>query len=110
MRQRRPRQHDEAHLKFIRQLPCVVCLGPGVDAAHVKMADYRADKRAVGMAEKPDDVWTVPLCRVHHDAQHQIGEKRFWDFGILDPIFLCLALWRVSGDVEAGDRIIRAAQ
>jgi hypothetical protein len=110
VRQRRPRIKNEAHLKFIRRLPCLICLGDGVDAAHLRMADLRADKRTCGMAEKPDDCWTLPLCRTHHDAQHKVGERKFWDFGIFDPTFICLALWRVSGDDEAGDAIIRAAQ
>lgn len=111
MRQRRPREHDEKHLAFIRQLPCLICGdSTSTEAAHVSMADNRADKRYVGTSEKADDCWALPLCGAHHRDQHTVGEKRFWDFGVIDPIFVCLALWRVSGDCEAGERIIRAAQ
>lgn len=110
MTQRRPRQHNEAHLKFVRGLPCIVCLdNTATEAAHVRMADTRADKRMVGLQEKPDDCWTLPLCGDHHRVQHEMTEKKFWDFGVVDPIFICLALYRVSGDHEAGERIIRAS-
>ena len=109
--QRRPRQHNEKHLEFIRACPCVMCLdNTSTEAAHLRMADERADKRMVGIGEKPDDCWTLPLCGACHRRQHEIDEKQFWDFGEKDPVFLCLALWRVSGDVEAGERIVRAAQ
>lgn len=30
-----------------------------------------------------------------------------WDFGVVDPVFVCLALKNVSGDYAAGERIIR---
>ena len=70
----------------------------------------RADKPKVGLGEKPDDCWALPMCGACHRRQHEIGELRFWDFGLRDPIFICLALSRVSGDVEAGERIVREWQ
>ena len=111
MRQRKPRQNDEAHLAYLRQLPCVCCgNNTATEAAHVRMPDMRADKPKVGMAEKPDDCWALPMCGACHRRQHEDGERRFWDFGVRDPIFICLALSRVSGDVEAGERIVREWQ
>jgi hypothetical protein len=110
MRQRQPRRVDASHLAYIRQLPCLVCLdNTATEAAHVRMPAIEADKPKIGLQEKPDDVWVLPLCGACHRRQHHDGEKKFWDFGIFNPIFLCLALYRVSGDTEAGERIIRAA-
>jgi cytochrome c553 len=106
---RRPRRHDEKHLKFIRQLPCVVCLNPiETQAAHVKMSDERLGKRWVGKAEKPDDRWTLPLCGRCHDRQHEGAEKAFWNGAQIDPLMLSLALYGVTGDHEAGEQIIMA--
>lgn len=109
LRQREPRQHDEAHLDFIRALPCTVCLNNiETQAAHLSRADTRAAKRHVGMAEKAHDRWALPLCGRCHARQHEEGEDKFWDEAMIDPTFVCLALWSVSGDYERGEIIIRA--
>jgi hypothetical protein len=59
------------------------------------------------MAEKPDDKWTTPLCRKHHDEQHASGNELFWwaSKGI-DPFGLALALHDASGDDEIGEAIV----
>ena len=104
---KRPRKHSEAHLDFIRGLPCVVCKNPiQTEAAHIRFEDRKAGKRFVGMGEKPDDSWTIPLCWRHHKEQHQIGEKAFWKKVRIDPLFVSLALWRATGDDELGQQII----
>jgi hypothetical protein len=62
---------DEGYLTAIRLLPCCVCgrSGPS-DAAHIRMSDAAwgglYDKPYTGGAEKPDDCWSVPLCRPVH--------------------------------------------
>lgn len=110
MRQRQPRQHNEQHLAFIRGLPCVVCKNNiETEAAHIKTAVPKVGKRDLGVGEKADDSWTVPLCGTHHRAQHVKGERIFWaDCGI-DPILTALALYRVSGDHAAGEQIVSLA-
>lgn len=109
LRQRQPRVHDNGHLDFIRGLPCCICLNNiETEAAHVKMADPRAAKRNVGIGEKADDRWTLPLCGKHHRLQHEIGEEAFWQGSHINPIFLCLALHSISGDHEAGESIVQA--
>ena len=112
-----PRQKSPAHLAFIRQLPCVVCGdNTSVEAAHIRMGRRWCAKRATGMSEKPDDSWAVPLCGKHHRVQHDVGEHYFWHMwhvghpSLIDPVILCLALWRASGDIEAGEQIIREAK
>lgn len=107
--QRNPRQKDNAHLAFIRQLPCCICLNNiETEAAHVRMPDARAAKDEAGIGQKPHDRWTVPLCGAHHRMQHAKGESKFWDLAMIDPIFLALALWSVTGNVEAGEKIVEA--
>lgn len=103
--QRHPRQHSDAHLKFIRTLPCIVCKNEHeTEAAHIRFGDLRVAKPKAGIGEKPDDAFTLPLCGQCHRTQHGMNEKAFW--GSVDPVFYALALWRVSGDHERGTQIV----
>lgn len=107
---REPRIYRDAHLKFIRGLPCVVCKNNiETEAAHVRMPSRRAAKRYTGKGEKPDDLWTVPLCGRHHREQHQLGEQEFWLTVGIDPVFTSLALWARTGNQEAGEQIVMQA-
>lgn len=109
LQQRQPRVHDDKHLDFIRQLPCVICDNNiETQAAHIRFADARAAKRYVGKQEKPDDRWTLPLCGFHHMQQHNIGEIVFWKHYDLDPVFIALALRSVSGDYGSAVGIIQS--
>jgi 5-methylcytosine-specific restriction endonuclease McrA len=114
MRQRQPRVRDEHHLKFIRQLSCIVC-GNNIEtqAAHIRFADRAAGKRDVGGGEKPDDHWTVPLCGGCHRKQHSYpgGEEDFWKHHAeIDPIRAAMALAIWSGDHEQGEEIVGAVR
>lgn len=109
LRQRNPRQFDDAHLKFIRGLPCVVCGDDvTVEAAHVRMPDPSVAKPLTGIGIKPDDRFTVPLCGKHHREQHTMREFKFWEGVGVDPVKKALALYSVSGDHERGAEIARA--
>ena len=58
-----------AHLRFIRSLPCVVCLRTrAIEAAHVGRR---------GLGQKCSDLDTLPLCSAHHREQHRIGLRQF---------------------------------
>jgi hypothetical protein len=106
-----PRIHNEAHLDFIRSLPCLITgENTSVEACHVRFSDARVDKQNAGVGAKPSDIWTVPLCGAQHRRQHTMSEVRFWKEVGIDPIFYALALWAVSGDYERGCRIINNAQ
>jgi hypothetical protein len=101
------------HLRYIRQLPCCVCGMRPVEAAHIRFNDAATGKRqAVG--QKPDDKWTVPLCAGHHrddnDAQHRMGERRFWDRQRINPLLLAELLFSVSPDIERGESVTRQAR
>jgi hypothetical protein len=94
LRQREPREVDEAYLAFVRKQPCTVCRRPGPnDAAHVRAPALHYGKRQTGKGEKPSDRWTLPLCRTHHEAQHRTNELRFWASYGIDPFALCEALY-----------------
>lgn len=106
MNERDPRHHDPDYMAWIAKLPCIACatLGrqttlhrhAGVHVAHVRMADAEAGWRETGMAEKPSDRRTVPLCPRHHtdgkEAQHNMGERNFWAWLAIDPAKFCRAL------------------
>lgn len=97
------------HLNFIRSLPCAICGNPiQTEAAHIRFGDARAAKPITDMGTKSGDEWTVPLCNEHHAEQHKFGERKWWNGVGRDPIFLAMALHRVSGDHEAGCKIVEA--
>ena len=93
-------KRNAQHLAYIRQLPCMVCGSRPVEAAHVRRGTDG------GTGTKPSDRYSLPLCRPHHDAQHAHGELTFWAHYRIDPVDQALRLWTVSGDVEAGERIV----
>lgn len=108
--QRHPRQHLAAHLDFIRSLPCCVC-GYNIEtqAAHVRMSDGSIAKPMSGIGNKPDDIFTLPLCGRHHDAQHKHGNERdWWKLMGIDPVKISLALYVATGDYERGVQVVSA--
>lgn len=108
--QRQPRQQNEKHLAYIRTMPCLVCGdATSTEAAHVRFSCLAVGKRQCGIAEKPDDKFTVPLCNRHHAAQHDFGNEQAWWSGFeIDPVKVALALYSVSGDYERGLAIVTA--
>ena len=106
--QKQPRVHDEKHLAFIRQLPCLICNdNTATEAAHIRYSDARIGKVNAGVGAKPHDKYTVPLCGDCHRAQHTKGnERRFWNAVGIDPILIALELYSVSGKTEEAERII----
>lgn len=110
----RGRERDNAHLAFIRRLPCVATyvetgqLVYGCQAAHLRMSSA-AHGKAGGGQRKPSDCWVTPLSAEQHRIQGDVkGEPRFWgDLGI-DPFSLCQSLYAVSGDEVRAVEIIRS--
>lgn len=70
------------------------------------MPDPSVAKPMTGIAIKPDDKFTVPLCGSHHREQHGMREHTFWERQQIDPVKKALALYAVSGDHAAGERIV----
>lgn len=105
---RRPRMYDHAHLAFIRSLTCCLCGKLNPDAAHIRSANPLYGKRETGVGEKASDRWTVPLCREHHNQQHNENELAWWRLQKIDPFLLALALHHASGDPEIADGILQS--
>jgi hypothetical protein len=63
-----------------------------------------------GTGIKPSDRYSVSLCTSCHALQHEFGELRFWSILHIDPLNVALRLWTVSGDINAGERIIFRAR
>jgi hypothetical protein len=98
---RQPRVTDAQHLDFVRSLPCAVC-GDDVstEAAHIRSGELMYGKEHTGMAQKPHDRWTVPLCGAHHREQHSQGEFRWWKAKGVNPFTLAMTLHDISGNHE----------
>jgi len=58
---------DDKYLAWIRQKPCVIC-GREANPHHEGFS---------GVALKPDDYRTYPLCFKHHRIRHDIGRDSF---------------------------------
>jgi len=90
---------SKKHKRFVNWLPCAArseyCEG-NTEAAHIRMASDG------GMGMKPGDDNIVPLCRRHHEMQHQQGEHPFWLNHPCKgrPHPLASALWLSSGDTR----------
>lgn len=110
-KKRRPREHNKAHLEFIRELPCLVTGTRPVEAAHIRYAELRWGKFSVGISEKPHDKWSVPLAPLVHRDQHAAGDERgWWKLKGIDPVLVAMALWANTGDHDACIAIITAAR
>lgn len=95
LRQRQPRERDNKRLEFIRGLPCCICGDDtSTEAAHIRTGSPEHDKPITGMAEKPNDAWTLPLCNRHHREQHSMNEMDFWRCHQINPFILAMTLKR----------------
>lgn len=105
------RVKDEAHLAFVRKLPCIAGGNGPIDAAHIRQASAEYNKPVAGTSLKPDDCWTIPLTHgLHLGRLHQIGEERFFAELGVNPLKVAWDLFQASGDLEAGRSIIAEAR
>jgi hypothetical protein len=105
---KQPRQHNDAHLEFVRQLPCVVCADDtATEAAHLRAGNLYYGKKPSGLQIKPSDKWVLPLCGKCHRAQHSGNEAIWWARKAIDPWVLSLSLYGATGDYEMAVEIIR---
>jgi hypothetical protein len=103
---RQPRQHNEKHLAWIRQLPCCVCQNNiETEAAHVRFSCIEIGKRKVGIGEKPHDKWTVPYAAIIIGCSTLGASDSFWKAVGKDPIAIAQELWANSGQHGAGVKI-----
>lgn len=101
IRQREPREREQAYLLWIKRLPCVACAVGGrarfgSEAMHCKLPIAAHGWRGWGHGEKSNDRNCTPGCAAHHrtgrDAQHAVGERQYWDRLGICPACLCEAL------------------
>ena len=98
------------HQAFIRALPCVACRKSAPsECAHIGMP--------AGLGLSPSERDLVPLCgpaTIWDDCCHSrkwfLGAARFWSALGIDPLDLAYRLWRVSGDVQAGEYLVLRAR
>lgn len=100
------RIEDPAHLAFIRKLPSVLSGQYGCDPCHIRTGSALHRKKHTGVAQKPDDCWTLPLTREEHDSQHSENELQWWRKHGIDPFELAIRLYEISGDVDAATAMI----
>jgi hypothetical protein len=99
-----PRRQAE-HLAFIRMLPCIACgRSAPSQAAHVRSGTDG------GVGLKPHDKFSTPMCAACHAKQHKVGELTFWSALGIDPLDTAYRLWTISGNLEAGARLIFRAR
>ena len=96
---------DPSYLAMVRELPCLYCgVEPCGEAAHVRLASA-AHGKSSGLSKKPEDRWTLPLCRDDHQnarhAQHRRSEAAFWEGLGINPLIVCQALYAQRGDLVA---------
>lgn len=115
LRQRDPRDLESPYLKWVRLLPCVGCAVAGrhvspCEAAHVKMGIASHGWREHGLQERSHDRHAVGLCdrchRVGPTAQHNMGERKFWDRLGICPACLADELSRAYDAGESGGKVI----
>ena len=96
------------HRGFIASLRCLACGAPPPSEC--------ARLRPVAPAE-PSECDLLPLCGPDtvwedccHSRMHFEGASRFWSALDIDAADLARRLWIVSGDRQAGERLIRQAR
>lgn len=77
----RGRERDNGYLAYLRRQPCEAralggCSGP-IDPAHIRYNDGPG-RLNPGGGRKNHDRHCNPLCRAHHDEQHN-AERYFWE-------------------------------
>lgn len=62
---------NDKYLQWVKSQPCCVCNSIAHDAHH--LIGYGQG----GMGTKAHDLFTIPLCRIHHDELHK--DKTEWE-------------------------------
>ena len=70
------RLESAEYLEHVRSYPCLVCGKPSTDAHHIIPG---------GTGTKTHDIFTIPLCREHHQEWHQKGHISWLNKYEVDP-------------------------
>jgi hypothetical protein len=93
------------YLEWLRKQRCACGCGrgPPCDAAHLRAGSAKYEKRHVGLGEKPDDMWALPLTHACHMAQHQHSEIDWWiNIKLKDPFALAIEHYRRFKKTKTG--------
>jgi hypothetical protein len=94
---RGPQREWPRHRAWLRRHQCCLlgmwCEG-STEVAHVRSAAN------AGIGLKPHDAFSVPLCRSHHQLQHQIGQESFQKHHKIDLLALAREFVRLSPDLK----------
>jgi hypothetical protein len=84
------RHRSPRHLSWLRTLPCSVpgCEGEMIQAHHIR--------KGAGVALKPSDQYSAPICMEHHAEIHQIGSRTFEVRYQVDLSSIAAKLWMES--------------
>jgi hypothetical protein len=89
------RYRDKTHLRFVALQPCLLCGRTPCDPHHLRFAQPRA------MGRKTSDEFVVPLCRNHHQENHQAGDEvSWWKRTGIDPLPVANRLWGISRGIQ----------
>lgn len=102
------------HLKFIDELPCLICGGRATHHHLLRVApEYLTPTdetaglafpkiKSKGMGTKSDDRFCIPVCCGHHQRLHSAGnDKKALELqGFKDPEKIALYLYEHTGDLE----------
>ena len=89
------RARSKTHLKYVARQPCLICGRQPSHAHHVRFAQQR------GVGLKVSDEFTVPLCAIHHQENHTVGnERQWWQDRKLDPLMVARKLWGESRQLK----------
>ena len=91
------------HLQYLRSLDCPIYPGKRpLEAHHLLRADQTR-----GMGRRAADRYAIPLSRQAHRELHANGDEEAWLAARgVDGRALAAALWRNSGDRDAGLQIL----
>tara|TARA_R100000654_G_scaffold66024_1_gene94072 strand:- start:100 stop:432 length:333 start_codon:yes stop_codon:yes gene_type:complete len=89
---------SKKHLQYISEKPCLICGGIDVQSAHIRFA-------GAGIGQKPCDIFTTPLCLLHHREQHSMNEKMFWQLYKINPIARAMGFALESPDKKIRERV-----
>jgi len=93
----------KAYRDHVKQLPCLVCGVPAVDAHHIRETLPRT------MGRQVSDVWVVPLCRAHHTDLHN-HSRTFWSDVLMNPQVWCAQTYKWWSVSKEGRQAIEQLQ
>lgn len=75
-----------AHRKAVACEPCCVCGSPDKTGEPISQAHHSRVLSPKTLGVRVSDYSCVPLCVIHHDALHAIGDElAFWAAAGVDP-------------------------